>query len=230
MSLPKWDFDPLPLHTKQRHLIYSQHFERGIVNEKTFLILFAVFSLLFITACGSDSNKEENNDHRDGTVTSSVISVYDEEMNMVGSYSYSATVNNTIDVSAFQKEGYKFDGIFDINLGIMLFNSNGFQAPTVMLDTNYNAVLRYSPITFQLVFEANEGQLENSLDYIRNISADSYLRITDKDGVSWWIYYVPALSTESTDVTVYGNEECYEISGNNMDGFIVTINASKLAE
>ena len=39
-----------------------------------------------------------------------------------------------------------------------------------MLDTNYNAVLRYSPITYQLVFEANEGQLENSLDYIRNIS------------------------------------------------------------
>ena len=86
--------------------------------KKLFLILFAVFSLLFITACGSDSNKEENNDHRDGTVTSSVISVYDEEMNMVGSYSYSDTVNNTIDVSAFQKEGYKFDGIFDINLGI----------------------------------------------------------------------------------------------------------------
>ena len=114
--------------------------------------------MLFITACGSDSYKEENNDHKDGTVTSSVISVYDEEMNMVGSYSYSATVNNTIDVSAFQKEGYKFDGIFDINLGIMLFNSNGFQAPTIMLDTNYNAVLRYSPITFQPVFEANEGQ------------------------------------------------------------------------
>jgi hypothetical protein len=41
---------------------------------------------------------------------------------------------------------------------------------------------------------------------------------------------VLALSTESTDVTVYGNEECYEISGNNKDGFIVTINASKLAE
>ena len=97
-------------------------------------------------------------------------------------------------------------------------------------DTTEYSTFRYIGTAHATCMSTYNMTFEQYVDYIRNISADSYLRITDKDGVSWWIYYVPALSTESTDVTVYGNEECYEISGDNKGGFIVTINASKLAE
>lgn len=70
--------------------------------------------------------------------------------------------------------------------------------------------------------------LEQYLSYISNRSAENCLKITDEFGVEWWVYYVKASYLAYTDVTVFGNEECYEISGDNLGGFVVTINASKL--
>ena len=44
-------------------------------------------------------------------------------------------------------------------------------------------------------------------------------------GKSYRIYYVPAAKSGSTDVSVPTDKE-YSISGNNMDGFIVTVEMS----
>ena len=91
--------------------------------------------------------------------------------------------------------------------------------------------------TFRFVGTAHSGcmevysmDLEQYLSYISKITADSYLRITDKYNVEWWIYYVEASNGETTEVPVYGDESCYEISGDNRGGFIVTINSSKLGQ
>ena len=138
--------------------------------KKILSIFVLIFGLIFITSCANKDKNENPDSGNTPAATTSVISVYDEEMNLVNKYSYSATVDNTIDVTAFEKPGYKFEGIYDMNLGIMLFNAKGYQAPTVMFDTNYTAVLKYSPITYQLVFEARDGQLLNPSDYIKTVS------------------------------------------------------------
>ena len=89
--------------------------------------------------------------------------------------------------------------------------------------------------SFRFVGTAHAGcmkiydmSLKEYLSYITNKTTDSCLRITDEFGVEWWVYYVKASSGENTDITVFGDESCYEISGDNLGGFVVTINASKL--
>jgi D-alanyl-D-alanine carboxypeptidase len=54
------------------------------------------------------------------------------------------------------------------------------------------------------------------------------LSVTGADGTSYTIYYIPA-SVEKNVTTIYHPEATsYEISGNNVDGFIVTVtNESK---
>lgn len=63
---------------------------------------------------------------------------------------------------------------------------------------------------------------EEYIDLLRDFEfGDKHLQITDDEGASWEIYFVPASITGTTKVPVpkYAN---YEISGNNVDGFIVT--------
>lgn len=98
---------------------------------------------------------------------------------------------------------------------------------------NSNTSSGYS--SFRFVGTAHAGCMKiydmsfsEYLSYIADRTADSCLRITDEFGVEWWIYYVKASSGENTEITVYGDESCYEISGDNLGGFVVTINASKL--
>ena len=98
---------------------------------------------------------------------------------------------------------------------------------------NSNTSPGYS--TFRFVGTAHAGcmkiydmSLGEYLSYISNRTAESCLRITDEFEVEWWIYYVRATAAENTEVTVFGDESCYEISGDNLGGFVVTINASKL--
>ena len=96
--------------------------------------------------------------------------MYDAEMNPVIKISYDKSMDNTIDVSQFEKQGYRFEGIYDMNRDVMLFNAKGFQSPMIIFDSDYVGVLKYSPIAYQLVFDAKEGALQSSSDYIKNIS------------------------------------------------------------
>lgn len=63
---------------------------------------------------------------------------------------------------------------------------------------------------------------EEYIDLLRTFKfGDKHLQITDDEGASWEIYFVPADASGTTKVPVPKYAK-YEISGNNVDGFIVT--------
>ena len=64
--------------------------------------------------------------------------------------------------------------------------------------------------------------LEEYIDDLRNYPYDGHhLMLTDDEGAMWEIYFVAA-EGETTEVPVPTDRE-YTVSGNNVDGFIVTI-------
>lgn len=63
---------------------------------------------------------------------------------------------------------------------------------------------------------------EEYIEFLRSFEfGDKHLAITDDEGRSWEIYFVPADESGTTKVPVPKYVE-YDISGNNVDGFIVT--------
>lgn len=136
-------------------------------------------SLCVMTACTEPQVDTVGGGQQQQSVCSTV-SVYDLDMNLVGQYSYQNPTDNTIDVAKFAKTGYKFEGIYDMNRDVMLFNASGKQAPTVMLDTNFTAVVKYSPMTYQLVFDAGEGELDNPAEYTKMISYEEGVSLFPK--------------------------------------------------
>ncbi len=63
---------------------------------------------------------------------------------------------------------------------------------------------------------------EEYMELIRTFEfGEKHLALTDDEGNSWEIYYVPADESGTTKVPVPKYVE-YEVSGNNVDGFIVT--------
>lgn len=106
---------------------------------------------------------------------------------------------------------------------------------------NYGFILRYSGDKTEITGISNEPWhyryvgvphaniiknrglcLEEYIDYLKNYGFESkHLEVTDYDNSKYEIYYVKA-SMEKTSIPVPKNSE-YSISGNNVDGFIVTI-------
>ena len=70
---------------------------------------------------------------------------------------------------------------------------------------------------------ANGLCLEEYIDLLRGFTfSGKHLAITDDEGCSWELYFVPAELIGDTNVPVPRHFE-WEISGNNVDGFIVTV-------
>ena len=68
----------------------------------------------------------------------------------------------------------------------------------------------------------NDLCYEEYIDLLRGFEfGDKHLQITDDEGTSWEIYFVPADPSGVTKIPVPKYAK-YEISGNNVDGFIVT--------
>lgn len=135
---------------------------------KKALLVALLLCVVLAAGCGKDETQPSQGMQM--PAGNGVVSVYDTEVNLLGQFSFENPTGNTIDVSQFQKIGYQFQGIFDMSRDIMLFNASGNQSPTIMLDAEYTAIVKYTPITYQLVFDAGEGELENSVDYTRMIS------------------------------------------------------------
>ncbi len=65
--------------------------------------------------------------------------------------------------------------------------------------------------------------LEEYIDILRQFRYNGkHLEITDDEGVQWEVYFVPASPSGTTQVPVPKYQE-YELSGNNVDGYIVTV-------
>lgn len=64
--------------------------------------------------------------------------------------------------------------------------------------------------------------LEEYIDLLKRHTKDNPLKITDLNLGEWQIYYVAAQDGKTTDVPV-PKDKTYEVSGNNVDGFIVSV-------
>lgn len=86
------------------------------------------------------------------------------------------------------------------------------------------STFRYIGIPHATYMKSNLLTLDSYLDLVRTKTPDNRLVTMDENGNEWWVYYVPAGEAETTDVKVFGNQ--YTISGDNVGGFIVSVNTA----
>jgi D-alanyl-D-alanine carboxypeptidase len=72
--------------------------------------------------------------------------------------------------------------------------------------------------------------LEEYIDLLRDYSAESPLEIVDSDGAAYAVYYVEADTDASVTYVSLLPDHPYTISGNNVDGFIVTVDLEETRE
>ena len=85
------------------------------------------------------------------------------------------------------------------------------------------ATFRYVGLAPAAYITKQDICLEEFLQEIRHYSVSNMLTVS-ADGKSYGMYFVPAdMSSETTVFSVPSNQTSYDISGNNVDGFIVTI-------
>ncbi|MBR7084468.1 MAG: hypothetical protein IKI37_04765 [Oscillospiraceae bacterium] len=85
------------------------------------------------------------------------------------------------------------------------------------------ATFRYVGLAPAAYMAKQEICLEEFLQEIRHYSVSNMLTIS-ADGKSYGMYFVPAdMSSETTVFSVPSTQTSYDISGNNVDGFIITI-------
>lgn len=89
--------------------------------------------------------------------------------------------------------------------------------------------ISYEPWHFRYLGKAHAAQVvkeglcyEEYIDYLKEFTYESPLSITDADGKQYEAYFVKAASSGTTKVPV-PSESGYDVSGNNVDGFIVTV-------
>lgn len=81
---------------------------------------------------------------------------------------------------------------------------------------------RYIGIPHAYYMTENNLCLEEYIEYVRTLTfGEKSVLITNDEGMAWEVYFVPA-GEGQTDVPVPVSG-AYEISGNNIDGFIVTV-------
>ncbi len=93
-------------------------------------------------------------------------------------------------------------------------------------DTNSYSTFRYVGVAHATYMAKNNISLEEYLNAVKANTSQNRLVISDDSGKEWWVYYVYSSEEETTSVTVFG--DLYTISGNNTDGFVVTIDTSGL--
>ena len=70
--------------------------------------------------------------------------------------------------------------------------------------------------------------LEEYLTLLRNYTTENHLKIVNWDGGIYEVYYVPADTTANTSYVLVPPDKDYTISGNNSDGFIVTVDTGEI--
>ncbi|MDE6019471.1 MAG: D-alanyl-D-alanine carboxypeptidase family protein [Ruminococcus sp.] len=86
---------------------------------------------------------------------------------------------------------------------------------------------RYTGLPHSLIMNENDMCLEEYLQYLTSYKTDSPLTY-NTDSKEYKIFYVPANSSGDTEITLPKNT-VYTVSGNNTDGFIITIESEKSA-
>lgn len=93
-----------------------------------------------------------------------------------------------------------------------------------------SATYRYVGVAAATYMKEHELCLEEFLDEIKSYSIDSMLRVTSGDAM-YGMYYIPSNSSStSTNFAVPSGDATYVISGNNYDGFIITVGLNTAAQ
>ena len=71
---------------------------------------------------------------------------------------------------------------------------------------------------------------EEYIEELKNYSAQNPLEIVDGDGKAYAVYYVPAEMDKTVTYVPLISDKPYTISGNNADGFIITIDLQETRE
>ena len=92
---------------------------------------------------------------------------------------------------------------------------------------DYDYCIRYVGIPHATYISQNGLCLEEYVELLRSTyTGNNHLQITDHNGVRYEVYYVPASAEGATTVRVPTNY-AFTISGDNVSGFIVTIDLSQ---
>lgn len=97
------------------------------------------------------------------------------------------------------------------------------------ITTRRTATYRYVGIAPATYMRENGLCLEEFLEKIKNYSIDSMLQVTSGDA-QYGLYYIPASNSgKETSFSVPTGDTTYTVSGNNMDGFIITVGLNEAA-
>lgn len=85
-----------------------------------------------------------------------------------------------------------------------------------------SGTFRYVGVAAATYMVENDLCLEEYLNSVKMYTIDSMLEITT-DSAKYGVYYVPVNSNGATSFSVPAGNTPYSVSGNNMDGFVVTV-------
>ncbi len=127
----------------------------------------------------------------------------------------------------YKQEGtYAWAGENAHNYGFVLRYPEGKEGKfDENISSNTSAVFRYVGVAAATYMYQNNQCLEEYLETVKGYSIDNMLNVTAADG-TYGVYYVPANANGSTSFSVPADSTQYTISGNNMDGFVVTVTLS----
>lgn len=92
-----------------------------------------------------------------------------------------------------------------------------------------SAAFRYVGVAAATYMKENGLCLEEYLEEIKSCSIDKMLEVSS-GAAEYGVYYVPASTTGTSTSFDVPSEQSYTISGNNMDGFIITVALNEAAE
>lgn len=96
------------------------------------------------------------------------------------------------------------------------------------ITSHTTATFRYVGVGPATYITDNGLCLEEFLETVKGFTIDNMLQVTNGSD-TYGMYYAPANTNGPTRFSVPSNPASYEISGNNMDGFVVTVNMSAVS-
>lgn len=154
--------------------------------------------------------------------------VSEKRTDIAGGYSEYNTAR-TFDLASFPPEGNSYyllnEGVYSWiysnaqNYGFILRYPTGKELITDVSSSTYT--FRYVGIPHAIYITQNNITLEEYIETVKSYNKDTPLKVTDGNR-NYDIYYIPANANNVTEVPV-PSDKTYSISGNNVDGFIVTV-------
>lgn len=148
--------------------------------------------------------------------------------NVAGGYSDFNTAR-TFELASFPENGSSYyllnEGVYSWiysnaqNYGFILRYPSGKDSVTGVSSSTYT--FRYVGVPHAVYISQNNITLEEYIETLKSYNKDNPLKITD-GSKNYDVYYVQANANNVTEVPV-PSDKTYSISGNNVDGFIVTV-------